>query len=170
MLPEKSIPVYPGCMFQTINSFNHVCCFIEPTCAYARWVLMHRFAPVRLSLDQNSLDNNSYLDNYRATKITIVQRLAGVYLTNKWRFQTNAGGLTSMSSCFILFVVAKIRCGWAAGVWNRNKSLSMVTRWTEVVRAGSTNLSCQHTWTLGENIRGLTSQEQKRLHEKIQGK
>ncbi len=31
---------------------------------------MHRFASVRLSLDQNSLDNNSYLDNYvsRATK------------------------------------------------------------------------------------------------------
>ncbi len=36
----------------------------EPTCAYARWALMHRLASVRLSLDQNSLDKNSYLNNY----------------------------------------------------------------------------------------------------------
>ncbi len=30
--------------------------FIEHTCAYARWALMHRFLSVRLSLDTNSGD------------------------------------------------------------------------------------------------------------------
>ena len=39
--------------------------FFEPTCAHARWALMHRFASVCPSLDQNSsLEINSYIKKY----------------------------------------------------------------------------------------------------------
>ncbi len=62
VLFNKTIELYISPDAYHRSTLFHV---FEPTCAYARWALMHHFPSVwRLLLDQNSLDKNSYLRKY----------------------------------------------------------------------------------------------------------
>ena len=112
-----------------VNVNLHFSSFFEPTCANARWALIHHFASVHLwekfRLLRNWLDNNSYLEKYCYTPVRSFISFYILLCTGPRHrrrckvlgcfVQEKAGGLTLTSSC-IFCNVFKWSEAWNEGI------------------------------------------------------